>query len=164
MSLRLLVSDLLSHPGQSRDETADLPLRFVVGDASVDDQVGIEIHIRSLSGGVLVKGRAVTAADLTCVRCLTTWSEPVEAPLEAVFRIHPDDEEDEFPVAEGGWIDLEPLIHDEVSLALPIRPVCRPDCAGLCQTCGADLNNGPCAGHGEVSDSPFAALKQIFET
>lgn len=164
MSLRLQVSDLLSHPGRSRDETAELPLRFTVGDASVDGRVGLVLHMRSLSDGLVVKGRAETMAELSCVRCLTTWSEPIETTFEAVYRLHPQDADDELPIGVGGWIDLEPLIHDEVSLALPARPRCRAECLGLCQTCGADLNRAPCAGHGEDTDSPFAALKQIFET
>jgi uncharacterized protein len=64
---------------------------------------------------------------------------------------------------DGHAIDLEPAIHDEVSLSLPAAPTCRPDCAGLCAVCGTDLNEAPCDGHGDGSDSPFAALKQLFE-
>jgi uncharacterized protein len=163
VTLRLQVSDLLSRPGHSREDTAFLRLCFQVGDASIDDEVAVEVRLRSLTDGVVARGTAATTVDLVCTRCLTTWSEPLSATFEAVFRLHPEDADDEFGIEEGGWIDLEPIVHDEVSLSVPAVPLCRPDCAGLCQTCGTDLNTAPCGGHGDESVSPFAALKQLFE-
>jgi uncharacterized protein len=163
VTLRIQVSDLLARPGHGRDETASLHLAFAVGEAEVDDEAAVVIRLRSLTDGVMARGTVETTVDLTCIRCLTTLSQPLMASFEAVFRVHPEDAEDEFAVEERGWIDLEPIVHDEVSLAVPARPLCRPDCAGLCQTCGTDLNTAPCGGHGDESDSPFAALKQLFE-
>lgn len=153
------MSDLLARPGSQREASAALPLAFTVREASLDDEAMVSVRFRSLVDGVLCRGQITTEADLTCTRCLRTWSEPLEVVFETVFRIHPQDEDDEYPVLEGGWIDLEPAVHDEVSLALPYVPVCSPGCRGLCQTCGTDLNTAPCAGHGAESDSPFAALK-----
>lgn len=163
MPLRIQVSDLLSRPGHSREEAAVLRLCFQVGESGVDDEVAVEVRLRSLTDGVVARGSAGTTVDLCCNRCLTTWSEPLNTSFEAVFRLHPEDADDEFTIEEGGWIDLEPVVHDEVSLAVPALPLCRPDCAGLCQTCGTDLNTAPCGGHGEEPVSPFAALKQLFE-
>ncbi len=56
-----------------------------------------------------------------------------------------------------------PIIRDEVSLALPLVPLCKKDCLGLCPTCGTDLNTAPCSGHADESDSPFSALQQLLE-
>lgn len=162
MSLRFQVSDLLSHPGQARDEVASVRVGVALANAAVDDDVVVRVSLRSLTDGVVVRGSAETTADVTCTRCLTEWAEPLEVPIEAVFRTHPEDEDDELPIDSGGWIDLEPVVHDEVALALPARPVCREDCLGLCPTCGNDLNVEPCDGHGDVSESPFAALQQLF--
>ncbi len=164
MSLRIQISDLLSRPGHTRSETGSLPLRFRVGDGSVDDQVGVAVDLRSLSDGIIASGRIETTVDLSCTRCLTTFSDPLEVEFEAIFRVHPDDADEEYPIEAGGWIDLEPVVHDEVSLSLPHRPLCRPDCLGLCQSCGTDLNTAPCGGHGDESDSPFAALKHLFDS
>ncbi len=52
---------------------------------------------------------------------------------------------------------------DAVLLALPLRPLCRPDCLGLCGVCGADLNTGSCPGHGEAAASPFTVLRDLLE-
>ena len=162
MSLRFQVSDLLAHSGRARHESAATHVDTSLVGAVIDDEAEVEVDLRSLSDGIVVRGRAVAPVDLTCRRCLKEWTEPLEVGLEAVFRIHPDDEDEELPVTDGGWIDLGPLVHDELSLALPDRPLCRPECLGLCSTCGADLNDDPCGGHGDESDSPFAALRDVF--
>jgi uncharacterized protein len=158
------VSDLLSDPGSARAEKGTLALAVELPNASVDGEVDLDATIRSLSDGVVVRGRVTVSAQLSCSRCLTTWSEPREVAFEQVYRRHPDDADDELPLINGHSVDLEPAIHDEVSLSLPAAPTCREDCLGLCAVCGTDLNVTPCDGHGEGSDSPFAALKQLFDS
>ncbi len=160
---RIQVSDLLAHPGHGRDESVVIPLRFTVGDTGVDHESTLTVHLRSLTDGIVGRGSVETVFELVCTRCLTQWSQPTTVPFETVFRKVPEDEDGEYPVLAQGWIDLEPVVHDEVSLAVPYRPLCRDDCLGLCQTCGTDLNTAPCGGHGDESGSPFAALKQLFE-
>jgi uncharacterized protein len=135
-----------------------------LANAAVDDEVSFRVSLRSLSDGIVARGTVTVTADLVCKRCLTTWQEPLEIPFEQVYRRHPDDEDDELPLVDGHAVDLEPAIHDEVSLSLPAAPICRDDCLGLCAVCGTDLNEAPCDGHGDGSDSPFAALKQLFDS
>ena len=56
--------------------------------------------------------------------------------------------EDDFTAAEldpDGRIDLVALAREQLELAVPMKPICRPDCRGLCPTCGADRNSEPCA-------------------
>ena len=60
-------------------------------------------------------------------------------------------------------IDTEPLLRDELLLAMPLAPVCRPDCKGLCPECGTDLNTGACSGHESEPVSPFAELRSLFD-
>ena len=47
-------------------------------------------------------------------------------------------------VLQGDYLDLRPLVRDALLLELPVAPLCRDDCRGLCPRCGADLNSGPC--------------------
>jgi uncharacterized protein len=160
--LRLQVSDLLAKPGSHRAESGSVEVHVDLADASVNGPVAVEVDLASLTDGTVIRGRAQATANLICDRCLTTWSEPLIVPIEQVYRLRPQSE-DELPVEPGGWIELGDVVHDEVSLGLPRRPVCRPDCKGLCPTCGSDLNTDPCAGHHDESDSPFSALKDLFE-
>lgn len=164
MSHLVNVADLLADPGASREESGSIPLSLALPNASVDGEADFAGTIRSLSDGVIVRATASVDVALTCTRCLKTWTERREAPFEQVYRLRPDDEDDELPIIDGHRIDLEPAVHDEVSLALPAAPVCREDCAGLCGVCGSDLNEAPCEGHDEPGDSPFAALRQLFDS
>jgi uncharacterized protein len=66
---------------------------------------------------------------------------------------------DLFPY-DGDAVDLEPLVREQVILAVPYAPLCREECAGLCPQCGADLNAGPCGCEKPV-DPRFAALKGL---
>ena len=60
----------------------------------------------------------------------------------------------------GDVLDLEPALRDAVVLALPLSPLCRPDCLGLCTTCGENLNDNPDHEHEEV-DPRWAALADL---
>ncbi|MEN0072688.1 MAG: DUF177 domain-containing protein, partial [Propionicimonas sp.] len=59
---------------------------------------------------------------------------------------------------EEDLVDLEPLLRDAVVLDLPFTPLCRPDCAGLCPTCGENLNRDPEHSHAEATDARWAGL------
>ena len=62
-----------------------------------------------------------------------------------------------------GTVDMAGPATDELALAIPLAPLCRSDCRGLCPICGTDLNTDPCDGHADDSDSPFASLKDLFD-
>ncbi|MFD4371751.1 YceD family protein [Streptomyces sp. NPDC058486] len=155
------------------DAPADLGVAGVVG-VPEGAPVEIELRLESVMEGVLVTGTARASAEGECVRCL----EPVELELDADFQemfSYPDsddrgrvkavadDEEDEdesmIPL-EDGMFDLEPVLRDAVVLALPMQPVCREDCAGLCSECGINLNDHP-DHHHDATDIRWAALQEL---
>jgi uncharacterized protein len=76
------------------------------------------------------------------------------------FAKEPD--EDGYAIVDRA-VDMAGPATDELALALPSAPLCSPECKGLCPTCGSDLNRDPCDGHGDDSDSPFAALKDLLD-
>lgn len=163
--LRFQVTDLVGHPGVSRQVAGEIHLQLQIGETRVDETAEVTALLNSIPEGILVAGEAGVVACHQCARCLSTWDAPVEVEFSELFVRKANarwTDGDQYSVTPDGWIDLEPLVHDEVSLALPPDPLCRPDCAGLCPICGADLNMGSCGGHGEESSSPFAALKQLF--
>lgn len=161
MDLRFLVSDLLAHPGTSRAERATVEFDLQLRQAGVTGPVDVEVELRSLADGVEALGVGRGVARLVCGRCLMEWEEAVEVEIRQIYRRQPD--EDGWALEEGGWVDLGPLLHDELALGLPRAPLCRPDCKGLCPVCGSDLNTAPCAGHGDESRSPFAVLRQLLD-
>ena len=69
-----------------------------------------------------------------------------------------DESEDTYPLLENGaFADIEAMIRDTLVESLPLQPLCRPDCRGLCSQCGADLNEDP-DHHHDVTDIRFAGL------
>jgi uncharacterized protein len=150
----------------------DLGIIDVIG---VPEGATVELALRleSVVEGVLVTGTAHAPVAGECVRCL----EPVRRKLDADFQemfSYPDadtrtarrdeagdDAEDEDVLElEDDLFDLEPVLRDAVVLALPLQPVCRDDCPGLCSQCGALLADDPEHLH-EVTDIRWAALNDL---
>jgi uncharacterized protein len=63
---------------------------------------------------------------------------------------------------DDAQIDLQPLLREYALLEIPIKPICRPDCKGLCPVCGENLNETDCGHRPEESDSPFSTLKNLL--
>ncbi len=125
-------------------------------------------------------GRIEGALDLECSRCLVRYRSPLREPFRLVLepagaRVPPEPEAarelsrwgvclaDEF---EMGWfhgpeIDLRSLLRESVALAVPVQPLCREDCRGLCPRCGVDRNLETCECEAERPTSPFAALEAL---
>ena len=84
-----------------------------------------------------------------CRRCLTPVEFVVQGHLQLIFADAEDenaDEPDVYPLIEMGTaVDLQPAIREQWLLDASGLPLCRPDCKGLCATCGSELNAGPCA-------------------
>lgn len=158
--LRFQVTDLCGHPGQRRDVYGEMKLYIKIGETTTGSSSATFAHLTAVHEGILAEGWSGIMADHRCVRCLTEWEAPVETEWSELFVRHPD--EDQNALSPDGFVDLEEVVRDELSLALPSDPLCRPHCAGICPECGADLNNARCDGHGDPSEGPFAALKQLF--
>ena len=98
-----------------------------------------------------------------CARCLEPVSQPVEVRAQELFAYSADDgagDADGYSL-HGDLLDLEPALHDALVLALPLAPLCREDCPGLCVECGVPLAQaGPGHGHGPAIDPRWAGLQQ----
>jgi uncharacterized protein len=99
------------------------------------------------SGSYRWVGRVRGAVRGECARCLAEVVSQFDTPAEALYTTSPElaDDPGVYLVPEPvGVIDLSDAVREEVALAAPAFALCRPDCAGLCPQCGADLNLGPC--------------------
>ena len=159
--LRLLVSDLLREPGHRRHVDLEAPVEWALELSRVEPTVPLRaaLMLEGILGGILVRGRVSVTVRNTCRRCLTEWTEPLSVDVLEVMAGDPDAEYR----LQRDEADLEPPLRDAVLLALPLRPLCRPDCRGLCAVCGGDLNTGSCPGHGEAAGHPFASLRDLLQ-
>ena len=157
-------------PGEFRDErrTATAPdglgSGLVLVPAGAD--VALDLRFEAVSEGVLVTGSAVAPLTGECARCLEPLASTIEVSFQELYRYLPDPGEDEDDGEErfldGDHLDLEPAFRDAVVLALPLSPLCRDDCPGLCAECGALLAEaGPGHGHGGKVDPRWGLLAKL---
>lgn len=152
-----------------------------VRDYEVDQAVEVDgcnyplqgaVKLMRTDHGILVKGTLSTEAELTCSRCLNTFTCPLSINIEEEYSPTIDlvsgaplptpDDPASFTIDEHNILDLAEAIRQYALLAVPMKPLCQPDCAGLCPTCGANLNQGQCSCPPEPPDSSWAALTELL--
>jgi uncharacterized protein len=153
---------MLSFPTQSLSVAAIQ----VNGSIDRDDQVWLEGDVRPVEG-IRVTGRLSTAgagrfyfsgsfSGATmgeCRRCLVEVRTEVGADTSLIFadteaEVEGGEDPDVFPLGRGRSgeeVDLRPALREQWLLEAPAFVLCRPDCKGLCPTCGANLNLGACS-------------------
>lgn len=129
--------------------------------------IHLELELQAVTEGVLVSGTATVQLVGECARCLDEVRDELTVDVQELY-VYPESEatDEEASRIEDDCVDLEPLVRDQVVLELPFTPLCRPDCAGLCVECGANLNEDPDHGHDDGGDarwSALAALKQNMQ-
>jgi uncharacterized protein len=168
---------------QTRTVPAPENLRLELIGVPEGADVALEVRFEAVSEGVLATGTAIAPLAGECARCLTPLTSSVTASFQELYIYadgrhdkhdrhdkhekhdrHDEHEEqdDEVRYLDGDLLDLEPAFRDAVVLALPMSPLCREECPGLCAECGAPLADaGPGHGHDEAADPRWAALKQL---
>jgi uncharacterized protein len=106
--------------------------------------VAVDLVLASFLGGIDARGTLRVPWRASCRRCTADITGTLDVAVHEQFRtgVGPDDE-DAYPLAHEE-IDLQDLVRDAVVLELPLAPLCRVDCAGLCPTCGVDRNLSAC--------------------
>lgn len=174
--MRIDISDLLGRPGATRDVSSTLrrdeftlPVgEWGPGDEALRGEIDLDLTFEMLVDGLFVQGTVAFGTSVPCGRCLTDVVADHATEVSEMYldprKVEAGDEVDagyEIDTAEGE-IDIEPLVRDTLLAALPVRVLCREDCAGLCPVCGTDLNAEDC-GH-EIEEDPdprWAALQGL---
>ena len=114
--------------------------------------------------GVLIQGSADTQIELECVRCLEMYVLPVTLGIEETFRLPESTPVPDQPYAMSSddSVDLAPLLRELMWLAIPLKPVCRQDCKGLCPQCGTNLSYDTCKCQDKDIDPRWAVLVDLL--
>ncbi len=135
----------------------------------------LDLLLESSPGGIRVTGTIAGTLPLECTRCAAPVDFPFSAEVDEFFTrttlplLSPEGrEEAEVPREEsyrleGEELELNEMVNDQVILSLPIRRLCRPDCRGVCPSCGADLNRGECGCREERTDPRLEKLRQWLD-
>lgn len=134
--------------------------------------VEVSLHLEREVQGILATGTFATTAVVPCSRC----SEPVSIPIADSFTVLYaeareafDSDEIELSAAEmdvdvlqDDRLDVSELLRENVLLNLPLQPLCRADCRGLCPHCGINLNERSCQCRAEEGDPRLLPLQQLL--
>lgn len=165
----LKVADLIDSPGASRRVDLDLsvPSDFDVPLVRVREPLNLTGVLESVVDGLLVRGTLAADVEVSCARCLEPVTDRVEADVTELYSdpatLGPEDRaalDDGYEITDA-HIDLDPLLRDALAPALPAKPLCRDDCAGLCVQCGANRNDTTCDCVDDTSDPRWSALEGL---
>ena len=172
--------------GRSWDLTREQLDAVVAGDRAgyrARAKAHVDAHLEKVERRVRIDAKAVAAVTAACGRCLAPVS--LDVPVEFELTLVPEDEYEEAePRAEkdphkghgggsfeareaeeetysGKTIDLDPILREQILLALPAYPVCGEGCKGLCPVCGTNLNDRECGCDRHVPDPRWAGLKNV---
>jgi uncharacterized protein len=131
--------------------------------AVAGDSVDAHLDLSRTAAGYAVRMRFTARVSGPCMRCLGDAEVTVEIDAREVDQPGTQDEELRSPYIEGDDLDLGLWAHDALALALPLQPLCRPDCRGLCPVCGASLNDADPDEHRHEAqpDPRWAKLREL---
>jgi uncharacterized protein len=130
-----------------------------------------EVELVRTPRGILVRGAFTGTGNLACSRCLTLFEYPLSFAFEEEFLpsvdvntgapIASEEEPSTFLTDEHHMLDLSEAVRQYALLAIPMKPMCQSDCAGLCPQCGANLSQGSCSCHPRSGNLPESELTKL---
>jgi uncharacterized protein len=155
------VIELLRWPGTVKEVHCQVAVADVEfdDDRIVDVDVDVDLHLESLSNGVTVHGTAKATWAGACRRCTVPLEVRETVDVAELYQRVPEDP-DAYGI-DNDQIDLLPMVRENLLLAIPLAPLCRPDCPGLCPQCGIELSEASCECSTDTSDPRWAALDAL---
>ena len=162
--LRLNVGFIVAQSaGFSRDFPFDLPQINIPPDLHLSSLAGMVRSTRTPQG-ILLQVEIQSKIDLECVRCLSEFQQMLKTSFTELYAFSQRYVTDSgLIMPETGIIDLEPLLREYILLEIPISPLCRSDCKGLCPICGNNLNETTCQHEDDAGDPRLASLKSLLD-
>ena len=167
--MRINVSQQLK---SSIGSTRDYELGELVDIAGSAGMVKGKVRLMRTDRGILARGTLSTEVEVTCSRCLSLFRCPLALNIEEEYfpttdmvsgaRLSLPEEPSSFTIDEHHVLDLTEAIHQYALLTIPMKPLCREDCAGLCPHCGHNLNLGPCHCLSEAADPRWFQLTKLL--
>lgn len=148
-------------------------LQAIAGEAGfvVLSPVSADLLLLKSDGEIFVRGDMTALLTLQCARCLKQVEHKINSKIDIVYTLTPEHKAKEKELTlediganylEGDEIDINALLAEQLSLDMPMQPLCRIDCKGLCPKCGADINQGKCnCLVTEHTNQRFAVLKEL---
>lgn len=162
---------LKSAVGGTRNYEVEATAPSLDGEVRLTRPIIGEVRFTRTQQGVLVQGHFETEAEMACDRCLEPFDSEIEFDVEEEFIptidvntgkwLKLDETDPALLIDEHHLLDLEEVFRQAILLAVPMHPLCRPGCAGLCPYCGKNLNEGPCDCAQDEVDPRWEKLREL---
>jgi uncharacterized protein len=166
--MQINVSQLLK---ESTGAKRNYQVADIVDGANSAGMVEGEVRLLRTNRGILAGGTLNTEVEVTCSRCLSLFRCPIALNIEEEYFPTTDvvsgaplslpEESSYFTIDEHHVLDLSEAIRQYALLAIPMKPLCREDCAGLCSHCGHNLNLGSCHCLSQATDPRWFKLTKL---
>ena len=156
------MSELLRRAGSIREIDRQIESEFFKFDDSriiASSQVDVALTLEALTDGIVVHGKLGAQWSSECRRCLKALTGRAEVEVQELYQSVISDP-DAYPIT-GEQLDLLEMARENVLLAVPLAPLCRADCPGLCPQCGTDLQVETCSCTRAERDDRWAALDSL---
>jgi uncharacterized protein len=149
--------------GYSRDFPFEAPSINLPPDLALTNLSGTA-RVTRTAQGLLLQAKMHAYIKAECVRCLVEHQQPLDIDFTELYAFTLDSvTESGLMMPESGKIELGSLVREEMLLAIPISPICRLDCKGLCPICGENLNETTCNHVEESPDPRLNGLKFLLK-
>ncbi|KUK14592.1 MAG: hypothetical protein XD52_0144, partial [bacterium 42_11] len=176
MAMVIELEELEKNPGKVLDFTFEEgfePFDYRGEQVEFVEDVFVDGGAVRVKDGIMVWGEVTTTLKLHCSRCLEPFEFPVKFDFEVEYRRGEERldskekalKDDDFRIAyfTGENIDIEEDIKQFIILSIPMKPLCREECKGLCPVCGKNLNEGDCGCQRDLEDPRWSALKELVK-
>ena len=169
--MRIDVRDLELRPLRYSEALSPAELDFDPRDIHIKGKVGISLLVERRGYDVRVRGTLRAQAELACSRCLEPATVSIASDFDQLYEsnaIHPlsseialQEKDTDIGFFSGDTIEINDIIREQILLALPMKPICRENCKGLCPHCGKNMNVEACDCETLFSDPRLAELSKI---
>ena len=170
--MQINLSELFSSDGKEKTYTQDIEMtRFQAPDGvfEIVKKEPVRLTVRHVGNRKLeISGNICLSLEIPCDRCLTPVKVDFDLDVESSVDMNQSEEEraadlDEQPYISGNYLDVDQLVRNELLLNLPMKVLCREDCKGICNRCGANLNYETCECDKSTPDPRMSVIQDIFK-
>jgi len=144
-----------------------LSVDLVEEDAVLLEPVRAEVTLRKVGDEIFIKGRLTARLSFTCGRCLSPYEYPVDSRFDLVYlpeemdlvKEELDEDDINRMFYDNRQVDLQAVVLEQLNLTFPPKPLCSPNCEGICAVCGKLRRHGRCDFADKVSEAPVQKLK-----
>ncbi|HIX25668.1 MAG TPA: DUF177 domain-containing protein [Candidatus Lachnoclostridium avicola] len=170
--MQINLSELFSSDGKEKTYTQDIEMtRFQAPDGvyEIVEKEPVRLTVRHVGNRKLeMSGEIRLSLEIPCDRCLTPVKVDFDLDVDSSIDMNQSEEEraadlDEQPYISGNYLDVDQLVRNELLLNLPMKVLCREDCKGICNRCGANLNYETCECDKSTPDPRMSVIQDIFK-